>query len=138
MKFLESISSFWEKGATFTGTASRSEYWWVQLFLFACYMLIFGIVKPESEDFICLLFEIVVFIPSLALTIRRFNDIKLSILIPIVALSLVMFFDILSFGMGEYLEDTYGFWEFLASNIDWFINGVCLVPSATKTTNTKV
>ena len=127
MKFLESVSSFWEKGATFTGTASRSEYWWVQLFLFACYMLILGIVKPESEDFICLLFEIVAFIPSLALTVRRFNDIKLPILIPIVVLSLSLFFEILAF-----VTDEFGILDFLSISIEIFILGACLAPSAAK------
>ena len=128
MKFLESISSFWEKCATFTGTASRSEYWWAQLFLFSCAVLILGFAQFEKLETMLFLFDVVIFVPCMALTVRRFNDIKLPTLIPIVVLSLSLFFEILTFG-----TDEFGILDFLSISIEIFILGACLAPSANKT-----
>lgn len=129
MKFLESVSSFWSKAVEFKGTASRSEYWWAQLFLLSCVVLIICFAQYEEVDTMIFLFEdVVTFVPCMALTVRRFNDVKLPIWIPIVALSMSLFFDILSFG-----TDELGILDFLSISIGIFIFGVCLAPSANKT-----
>lgn len=37
--FGQAVSRYFKKYATFSGRASRSEYWWVQLFLFLVYLI---------------------------------------------------------------------------------------------------
>ncbi len=132
MKFADSISSFWKKYADFNGTASRSEYWWVQLFLAACGLLIYFCIKPDKDaEQIVLLFDIVTFIPCLSLTVRRFNDIKLPTWIPIIALPIVLGLDILSFMNEEYLFiDAIGIFSFFSGALGAFIAGACLAPTA--------
>lgn len=128
MKFLESVSSFWSKAVEFNGIASRSEYWWTQLFLFCCDVLILGFSQSENQETMLFLYDVVTFIPCMTLTVRRFNDVKLPIWIPIVALSMSLFFDILSF-----VTDESDILDFLSISIGIFIFGVCLAPSANKT-----
>jgi len=83
MTFTESIKTcLKDKYATFTGRASRSEYWWFYLF-----MLIIGIIvvwvcglydvnrTPSLAVSIPLLIlEILLIIPSIAVTVRRLHD----------------------------------------------------------------
>lgn len=132
MKFFESIGSFWEKGATFVGTASRSEYWWAQLFLFMLEILLWGFTQTEKEGLVIILFDIVVFLPCLALTVRRFRDIRLPIWIPIALLSLSMVFDVCNFIFEDPGE--FALFEFLEVVLGTFVMGTCLAPSAGKPT----
>lgn len=74
------------KYATFRGRASRSEYWWWQLFVtlaVLCWYLIIYLVasagEPDLDHAIWLLLlggagYLVLFIPSLALVVRRLHD----------------------------------------------------------------
>lgn len=77
MTFKESISTcLFKKYAVFNGRASRSEYWWFRLFkylLLACCCLISMFLQTEQP---ALIFSIllILFIPNLAVTRRRFND----------------------------------------------------------------
>lgn len=65
MGFFDAIKSVFSKYATFSGRASRSEYWWFALFVILwCWIPIINII-------IGLFF----FIPSLALQVRRLHDI---------------------------------------------------------------
>ncbi len=64
MTFGESISTCFSKYATFSGRASRSEYWWWWLFTF----LISFIPLAGFLAFF------VFFIPSLAVGVRRLHD----------------------------------------------------------------
>lgn len=97
MTFGQSISTCISKYVTFTGRASRSEYWWWQLFLLICYIgvgiiggVLIGIIGGKSlllgaspisslaamtpllacTGIFCLL----VILPSLAVLIRRLHD----------------------------------------------------------------
>lgn len=74
MTFGQSISTCFSKYATFSGRASRSEYWWWYLF---CNILSFvasfidGILGLQALSIIVLLALI---IPNIAVAVRRMHD----------------------------------------------------------------
>lgn len=103
----QAIKRFYKKYAQFSGRASRSEYWWVALFMFLVYglfMVLIGTVGSEvvnsntvtsatsysysvrSEPnglgiFLSLLFLVFLLahiIPSIALAVRRLHDVNMS------------------------------------------------------------
>ena len=88
MSFGESLTSVFNKYATFTGRARRSEYWWFYLFYYvACFVinlmsfaLIYGGLPVDTNSYIvfqifCLVFFIGLFLPTLAVGVRRLHDI---------------------------------------------------------------
>lgn len=92
MGFVEAVGTGFRKSFTFSGRASRSEYWWWTLFLMIgsfLYTLGFSIAVPkmglpETETMgipvllsligIAALFTLITFIPTLAVTVRRLHD----------------------------------------------------------------
>lgn len=62
---------FTKKYATFTGRASRSEYWW---FALACF-LVSAVLSIISFGLLGGLFSLVSIIPSFAVGVRRMHDI---------------------------------------------------------------
>jgi uncharacterized membrane protein YhaH (DUF805 family) len=77
MTFFQAIASGFRKYADFTGTASRSEFWWWTLFatltgaiLTTAANAIFG----GAESGVNGLWSLVVLLPSLAVTVRRLRD----------------------------------------------------------------
>ncbi|MBE6477494.1 MAG: DUF805 domain-containing protein [Propionibacteriaceae bacterium] len=86
MGFGQSIKTVYSKYATFSGRASRSEFWWFILFSFLVNLVFSvlntiahtaGIVDPETTTpalFILALFNLGTFIPLLALYARRLHD----------------------------------------------------------------
>lgn len=69
MDIAESIQTCFRKYATFSGTASKSEFWWWALFnLIATVCL--GIVS----DRLSLAFTVATLLPYLAVTTRRLHD----------------------------------------------------------------
>jgi uncharacterized membrane protein YhaH (DUF805 family) len=88
MTFSQSISSVFSKYATFKGRATRSEYWHFVLFyivgIFTCIFLditLFG-HNPNNRNgdggVLIGLFTILVLLPFIAVSVRRFHDIGLS------------------------------------------------------------
>lgn len=79
--FLQAIVRLYAKYATFSGRASRSEYWWVQLFHV---MVLFGAAMLSGvggADFMAGLYGLFLlgsFIPTLALSVRRLHDANFS------------------------------------------------------------
>ncbi len=82
-----------EKYATFDGRASRSEYWWFTLgnvLLSFVIEFVFGIF--DMGETAISIYSIFIFIPSIAVSIRRLHDIGKSgwycllLLIPLVSL----------------------------------------------------
>jgi len=69
MTFAESIRVCFSKYADFNGTASRSEFWWFQLFIF----LVAAALSLFSTT-LCSLFYLAVLLPSLAVGARRLHD----------------------------------------------------------------
>lgn len=79
MKFTESVKTVYSKYATFSGRATRSEYWWFVLFLCAtilCVVLL-GVATGIDKPFLALIgiFVAISFIPIVALRVRRLHDI---------------------------------------------------------------
>lgn len=88
MTFTQSIATCFKKYATFKGRASRSEFWWFQLFQFLI-SLTYTIIalslalsgNPFSYsgnilviDLIFSLIRLVLFLPDIAVTCRRLHD----------------------------------------------------------------
>ncbi len=82
-----------DKYATFKGRASRSEYWWFQLFNFLLILVFFGVltgisatVGKDNPDGMSipilvgggLIYLLVMIVPLLALQVRRFHDRNMS------------------------------------------------------------
>ena len=86
MTLVESITTvIFEKYATFSGRASRSEFWWFMLFSNSISFLIpflYSIYGPSAEkqeyDLIEVILAIVLFLPQLAVTVRRLHDVDKS------------------------------------------------------------
>ncbi len=92
MSLGESLTSVFNKYATFTGRARRSEYWWFSICYYAL-VFIFNIgqlgmmiqvmtgeMSNNDPSFTIMLMASVVvglglFLPALAVTVRRFHDI---------------------------------------------------------------
>jgi uncharacterized membrane protein YhaH (DUF805 family) len=88
VSFGEAVRSVFAKYATFDGRATRSEYWWFQLFnvlvVLAAYAVIVAIVLTGRNSvtiavaaiagFGLLIYVLGTFIPNLAVTVRRLHD----------------------------------------------------------------
>lgn len=81
MNFGEAISTCFSKYATFSGRATRSEYWWFFLFTFLLGFVVELVVAALflPWDPIALygptLVQLAVFLPSIAVACRRLHDI---------------------------------------------------------------
>ena len=72
MNFLESIQTCYKKFFDFSGRASKSEYWWFQLYNAIIYVLTF-----VFQGDLVLLFSILIIvnlIPMYAVGVRRIHD----------------------------------------------------------------
>ena len=72
MSFGEAIKVCFQKYATFSGRARRSEYWYFYLFTFLVSLVLDCIPLLGVLSFVWWLAQL---IPSLAVTVRRFHDI---------------------------------------------------------------
>jgi uncharacterized membrane protein YhaH (DUF805 family) len=78
MGFGDAIRSCFAKYATFSGRAPRSEYWYFVLFQ-ALASIVAGVVSAKVElNLITTLLELVLFLPALAVSVRRLHDIDKS------------------------------------------------------------
>jgi uncharacterized membrane protein YhaH (DUF805 family) len=100
MSFGAAIASFFSKYATFSGRARRSEFWYAVLFttlvsvvistVFPGSVMVVNDVAIPQSSLASNLWQLAIFVPSLALTWRRLHDVGrkgtyyLFILIPIV------------------------------------------------------
>ena len=78
MNFLESIITCYKKVFNYRGRASKSEYWWFQLYFTLFAILTFYIF--ETHTFGQVLFVLWVFnnLPLLSAAVRRFHDMNKS------------------------------------------------------------
>ncbi len=83
MSMTEAVKTVFSKYGTFSGRARRSEFWYFQLFVFVINM-VFGVflnrLEPGTRAYRAVsglegIFALVVFLPSLAVSWRRFHDI---------------------------------------------------------------
>ena len=77
--FGTSIARFWKKYFDFHGTAQRSEYWFVFLFVWVVYLFLFGLIGENDwiavvSVWLFLFFVIAAFIPRLSIGARRLHD----------------------------------------------------------------
>lgn len=83
MTFSQAVQTVFAKYFTITGRASRAEFWFYMLFIYIvsailCFLgYIFGSHGNQSTFFQILewLFGVAVFLPTLAVTVRRLHDI---------------------------------------------------------------
>ena len=80
MDFQKSVKTCFQKYATFSGRASRSEFWYFWLFNYAIYAILTIIALNISFKFFWFLgvFFLVNFIPYIAVTARRLHDVNKS------------------------------------------------------------
>ena len=81
MNFLTAVKTcFVEKYATFSGRATRSEYWYFVLFnaLVNILTVTFDAIVFSSSPVFNTLFSLIVLIPSLAAAVRRLHDVNRS------------------------------------------------------------
>jgi uncharacterized membrane protein YhaH (DUF805 family) len=75
MTFTEAIRDAFAKYATFEGRSSRSAYWWFYLFLIIVTIAALVIdLALGSYPIIYGLATLALFLPELAVTVRRFHD----------------------------------------------------------------
>ena len=89
MTFSQSVETCFSKYATFSGRASRSEYWWFSLALFIFYFLAGLIDYALRTDVASIIVLVALFLPSYAVAVRRMHDTNHSgwwVLVPIVNL----------------------------------------------------
>lgn len=76
---VQAVSTVFRKYATFSGVASRPEYWWFTLF----YSVVTGVLSALQGDAqnpnmaavgISFIWSLGVLLPALAVTVRRFHD----------------------------------------------------------------
>lgn len=83
MSFIEAIKSVFSKYATFSGRARRSEYWWFWLFYLVINALLNGLSLAMNDGdgsmnvfgVLASVFALAVFLPNLAVSVRRLHDI---------------------------------------------------------------
>jgi uncharacterized membrane protein YhaH (DUF805 family) len=88
MNFLQAFASGFKKYAVFSGRASRSEYWYWILFYalgqVVIGILIAGVVQTRnptlgsSAVIVSNVFSLIMFLPSLAVEVRRLHDVNRS------------------------------------------------------------
>lgn len=84
MTFGKSLRTCFSKYATFSGRASRSEFWWFMLFLVLLDAGLDLLFPPESGDNgsivarspISFLLSVITFRPSVAVSVRRMHDVN--------------------------------------------------------------
>ena len=72
MKFLESIKTCYRKFFDFSGRASKSEYWWFQLYAIIIYVMLFFF--QGDLVFVFSILSIANTIPLWAAAVRRLHD----------------------------------------------------------------
>ena len=82
--YWESIKACFRKYAVFSGRSSRQEYLVFYLFIFLVPLLLvmieglFGVLPSSDYSIFAIIFELAVFLPSWAVTIRRLHDVNRS------------------------------------------------------------
>jgi uncharacterized membrane protein YhaH (DUF805 family) len=116
--FVDAVKRGFKKYAKFAGRASRSEYWWWALFSFIVYLVLglptYALGITTSRDggrtpgllalpltILLAIFALGIFVPTLALTVRRLHDagysglLALLLLIPYVGSLILLIFAVL-------------------------------------------
>lgn len=83
--FIDSFIYFWRNYCQFSGRATRSQFWWNQLWYYAVIVIYAaGVECLERNEFMYMfgsfmvIFVTITILPKFALSIRRYRDIGLS------------------------------------------------------------
>ena len=88
--FGEAIKRFYSKYAQFSGRASRSEYWWVALYLGLIYFVLAIMMEAGTDSFgnatalggfaglLTVVFVLGHLVPMIAIGVRRLHDVNIS------------------------------------------------------------
>ena len=110
MTFMDAIKTCFSKYVTFTGRASRPEYWYWCLFSLLgiiCTFVIDGLILNDLENtHVNLLFSIITFLPGLAVSVRRLHDVNRSgwwvlLLFTVIGLILLLYWALRKSDEGE-------------------------------------
>ena len=78
MSFFEAVAACFSKYATFSGRASRAEFWWFALFNILAALMLLNLVAsfagPEIGQTVVYLYNLLILSPSLAVGARRLHD----------------------------------------------------------------
>ena len=99
MNFMTAVSTCFKKYATFSGRASRSEYWYFTLFYMVVSAVLSLIFQDQSMSALSTVFSLVTLVPTLAVSWRRMHDIgksgawSLLVLLPIIGTIIVLIWE---------------------------------------------
>lgn len=78
MTLFESVKTCYDKYATFSGHASRSEFWWANTFYVAVFLLLrYGIrifLLSTSACMVAHFWTVICFLPLISVAVRRLHD----------------------------------------------------------------
>lgn len=104
-----------KKYAVFSGRASRAEFWYFVLFsqlLSVPFQIIDSLLRASDiTPFFTLVYSLVIFIPSIAVSIRRLHDVNKSgwnFLLPLIPIVGAIMYFILLIKKGDEIENQYG------------------------------
>ena len=132
MTFFESIKTCFRKYANFKGRATRSEFWWFQLFMIvftygamALDNLLFGFTLEDVVTPLALIAILIITIPNAAVTARRLHDIGWSgwVQLP-VFLSFVAYLDVI---IPDFSLSTVGAGIIFSSLVFWVVMAIFLI-----------
>jgi len=78
MNFGEAVSSFFRNYVNFSGRASRSEFWYSYLFIFIVSVVLIVVDTAMNNEIISSIWNLAIFLPTLAMNTRRLHDINRS------------------------------------------------------------
>ncbi len=95
MNFTDAVKTCFQKYATFSGRATRSEFWW-----FALFTVFASMVGSMVGELVNSLISLALVIPSTAVGTRRLHDIgksgwfQLLWLVPVIGWALLIYWDV--------------------------------------------
>lgn len=112
MDFITAVETCFRKYVTFSGRASRSEFWWFMLFvvLVSIVLSVIDVVIFEPEESLSPLsdlFSLATFLPTLSVTSRRLHDIDRSawwmllFLLPVIGWAVLIYWHVLKGSEGD-------------------------------------
>jgi len=109
MNFNQSVTTCLGKYATFSGRASRSEFWWFQLFFLMTYYpfgtFIDFLLGTSEESIFSWILYLGLFLPSCAVCVRRLHDIGKSGWWNWICLTVIGYFLLIYWWVQPSLED---------------------------------
>jgi len=120
MTFTESIRTCFSKYVTFSGRATRSEFWWWTLFVvlasFVLSLIDASILKAPDIGALYAIFSLATFLPGISVMVRRLHDVNKSgwwfwiALIPVLGIILLLVWECTkgTHGSNRFGEDPLG------------------------------